>query len=84
MTVGKVHLTKNYARYRILDPRRFVKESLRTQPIGKHGTKRIAGELKSTDKYATQAILIPRQRYEKGERVKMKNGRPIITHSKRK
>lgn len=81
MTVGKVHLTKRYARYRIKEPNRFKRGSLRTQPLGTHGTKRIAGKLKSNNKYETQAILIPRKRYKAGERVKIVHGRPNITHA---
>jgi hypothetical protein len=83
-SVKHPHLTKNYARFRILDPKRFVKESMRTQKLGTHGTKRITGELKTNGEYATQAILIPRARYAKGDRVKMKDGRPIIVHKKKR
>lgn len=79
MTVGKVHLTEHFARYRIEPPSHFVKNSLRLQHLGKHGTERIAGRLKK-DGWKTQAILVPRERYEHGERVKIVKGRPIITH----
>lgn len=71
MVVGGVHLTKNYARYRLIDPGKFVPGSLRTHDIGRKGhTKRIAGRLRSTGKWATQAILIAREDYRKGMRLK--------------
>jgi hypothetical protein len=81
MTVGKVHLTKRFARYRIKNPSQFKKSTLRTQPLGTHGTKRITGKLKQSNKWDTQAILIPRKRYKAGERVTMVHGRPNITHA---
>lgn len=80
MTVGKVHLTKRFARYRITEPSKFKRKTLRTQPIGTHGTKRIAGKLKTTNRFKTQAILIPRKRYLAGEKVVMHKGRPSIVH----
>jgi len=80
MTIGKVHLTKKYARYRIVSPKRFKRGSFRTQKIGTHGTKRIAGVRKSTGRYSTQAILIPKSRYKEGERVIVRKGRASIVH----
>lgn len=66
MVVGGVHLTKNYARYRLIDPKKFIAGSLRTHDIGRKGhTKRIAGRLKSTGRWTTQAILILRDDYRK-------------------
>jgi hypothetical protein len=79
MTVGKVHLTKRYARYRIKNPSQFKKSTLRTHDIGRSGhSKRIAGKLKKNNRWVTQSILIARKDYKKGTRVKLKNGRPII------
>jgi len=71
MVIGKVHLTKNYARYRQIDPEKFVPGSFRTHDIGRTGhTKRIAGRLRSTGKWATQSILIARDDYNKGLRLR--------------
>lgn len=70
MTIGKVHLTENYARYRIKNPSEFEKSSFRTQDIGRAGhSKRIAGKLKSSGKWATQAILIALPDYKMGLRL---------------
>ena len=60
----KRHKTKNYMRYRIRSPKLFKKTSFRTLDIGrpkKHML--IRGKLKSTGKYATQAVIV-----EKGTR----------------
>src|SRR3990172_8321490 len=73
MTIGKVHLTENYARYRLREPNEFVKSSLRTHDIGRKGhAKRIAGKLKRSGKWETQAVLIARQDYAKGLRLTKK------------
>lgn len=83
MTVGKVHLTAHYARYRIKSPGAFRKGSFRTQDIGRKGhSKRIAGRLKKSGKWATQAILISRADYKKGTRVIKKRGRIAIKKGK--
>lgn len=75
----KPHFTKRYARYRIRDPKRFKKSSFRAHDIGRKGhSKRIAGKLKKTGKWATQAILVTRKDYKKGVRVVKKRGRAII------
>jgi len=67
----KIHKTKKYVRYRIRSPKLFVKSSFRTDDIGRPGhSKRIAGILKKTGKWATQAILISKEDYKKGYRVK--------------
>jgi hypothetical protein len=79
MTIGKVHLTKEYARYRVRNPKRFIAGSLRTQDIGRTGhSKRIAGRLRTTGKFATQAILIAKKDYVRGYRVRMQYNRPKI------
>ena len=71
MVIGKVHLTKNYARYRLVNPEKFVRGSLRTHDVGRKGhTKRIAGRLKTSGKWETQAILIARKDYDRGKRFK--------------
>jgi len=77
--VKKPHFTKRYARYRIRSPRRFIKSSFRTHDIGRpRHSKRIAGKLRSSGKWATQAMLITKGDYRKGYRVKMVSGRPKI------
>jgi len=69
MTIGKVHLTKRYARYRMRNPGEFIHGSFRTQDIGRLGhTKRIAGRLKSTGRWATQAILVNIKDWKRGYR----------------
>lgn len=79
MTIGKVHLTRQHARYRIRSPSKFIKGSFRTHDIGRAGhSKRIAGKLKDTGEWATQSILIAKKDYLKGYRVRMKYNRPII------
>jgi hypothetical protein len=71
MVIGRLHLTKDYARYRIRDPGDFIPGSFRTQDIGRKGhTKRIAGRLKRSGKWATQAILIDINDYMAGMRLK--------------
>lgn len=76
----KVHLTKRYARYRIKEPSEFKKGSFRTHDIGRKGhAKRIAGINKKTGKYETQSVIVSREDYKKGRRVKIgKYGRPMI------
>ena len=69
MTIGKVHLTEAYARFRLAQPGRFKPKSFRIQKLGK-GIERVAGKLKSTGKWQTQSVLIPKPLYEKGMRVK--------------
>jgi hypothetical protein len=81
--IKKPHLTKKYARYRVQEPSLFEKSSFRTQDIGrKEHSKRIAGIKKSSGKYETQAILIAKKDYEKGTKVKLKYGRPVIVKEK--
>ena len=79
----KVHLTKMYARYRIREPKEFIKSSFRTHDVGRVGhTKRIAGRLKKTRKWETQAIIISRADYNKGLRVGMLYGKPKLVRFK--
>ena len=60
-----IEITKRYERYRIRHPREFIKRSFRTHDIGKRGySKRIAGRLKSTRKWATQSLLISHEEPE--------------------
>jgi hypothetical protein len=48
-----------YLRVRVRAPSQFVKGSFRTQDIGRKGhSKRIAGRLKASGKWATQNFLI--------------------------
>ena len=76
----KPHLTTQYARYRIRNPSAFVRGSFRTHDIGRPmHSKRIAGRLKSTGKWSTQSMLITRSDYNKGYRIKMRYGRPVIS-----
>jgi hypothetical protein len=57
-------MTEKYARFRIKDPGRFKPSSLRTQSLGER-VKRVAGQLKSTGDWDTQALLIDRVAFEK-------------------
>jgi len=60
----KRHRTKNYVRYRIRNPKLFKKTSFRTLDVGRPGHHQlIRARLKSTGKYATQAVIV-----EKGTR----------------
>lgn len=62
LTIGRVHMTEKYARFRIKEPSKFKK--LRTQTLNDQ-VKRIAGQLKSTGDWDTQAILVDRKAFEK-------------------
>ncbi len=54
-----VDITARYERWRIRHPNEFIKGSFRTHDIGRVGfSKRIAGRLKKTGKWATQSLLI--------------------------
>jgi len=80
MVVGGVHITKRYARYRIRDPHLFKPGSFRTHDIGRRRhTKRIAGKLKSTGKWATQSIIVSKKDYLLGTRVKRIGKKYIIS-----
>jgi len=55
----KRHRTKSYVRYRIRSPRLFKKSSFRTLDVGRRGHHQlIRARLKSTGKYATQAVIV--------------------------
>jgi hypothetical protein len=54
-----VEYTEKFERHRIIDPSYIKKSSFRTHDIGKKGfSKRIAGQLKGTNKWVTQSLLI--------------------------
>ena len=75
----KKHFTKRYVRYRVRSPSLFKRTIFRTQDIGRKGhSKRIAGILKKTGTWATQAMLVTKKDYRNGVRVKKKYGRTII------
>ena len=72
-----VHITRNFARYRLRDPKDF--EKLRIKDVGRKGhTKFILGKVKGRNEWKIQAILISIADYKKGMRVRMNKGRPII------
>jgi len=55
----KKHRTKNYVRYRIRSPKLFKKTSFRTLDVGrKKHHQLVRARLKSTGKYATQAVIV--------------------------
>lgn len=65
----KVHKTRRYERHRIRSPKQFKKGSFRTHDIGRKGySKRIAGRLKSNDKWATQSLLVSHKESPKMKR----------------
>jgi hypothetical protein len=81
--IKRPRFTQKFARYRVKDPEKFREGSLRTHDIGRAGhSKRIAGQLKGTGKWETQAILVSRADYNKGTRVAEKYGKPIILKGK--
>lgn len=41
----RVHITKQYLRYRLLDPKKFKKKTFRTHRLYMNGVKAIVGEL---------------------------------------
>lgn len=62
----KIHETDRYIRVRIINPDRFIEGSFRTHDVGRKGhTKRIAGRLQSTGKWATQAWLFDKKQLPK-------------------
>lgn len=55
------HITEKYVRVRVRPPESFIKGSIRTHDIGRKGySKRLAGRMKKTGKWATQEFLIAR------------------------
>jgi hypothetical protein len=73
----------HYIRERIRSPKAF--KTLRTQIVGKH--RRIAGRLKSTGQWATQAILHPLKeeikRIKKGHAARVKRFKKYETKHKK-
>ena len=83
----RVHLTARYARYRVREPSRFDKSSLRTVRAGKWArgkAKLIRGALKSSGAYHTQAVLLKRKAYRAGYRVKRSGGKFRLTKKRKK
>lgn len=79
MVIGKAHITKRYERWRIRNPDKFKKRSFRTHDIGRKGySKRIAGQLKKTGKWATQSLLISRNEPEYKKKKLRKNAKNMI------
>lgn len=71
MTIGNVHLTKRYARYRIKSPSKFQKGTFKTIDVGRIGhTKIIIGRPKGQETTEAQAVLISIKDYEHGIRLK--------------
>jgi len=71
MTIGKVHLTKRYARYRLKSPSKFRKGTFKTLDVGRKGhTKIIIGRPRGKETTEAQAILISRKDYDNGMRLK--------------
>jgi hypothetical protein len=63
LTVGKVHYTARYARYRQKNPSLFEKNSFRIIDPGRPGhTKLIVGRLKGKTTTTVQSILKERKR----------------------
>lgn len=61
-----IEKTKNYTRYRIRDPKKFVKSSFRTLDIGrpkKHML--VRAKLKKTGKWATQSVMVEKGAWDR-------------------
>jgi hypothetical protein len=70
-----VRFTKNYARYRIIDPDKFESRTFRIIDPGRKGhTKLVVGKIKKDHKWKTQAVLISKKDYNKGIRYHSKGG----------
>ena len=77
--IMKPRITRRYARYRIEEPSKFLAGSFRMHDIGRKGhSKRVAGRLKRTGRWKTQAILIAKGDYKEGTRVAKTRGRTVI------
>lgn len=64
----KVHWPKRgrYVHIRVRSPRAFIRGSFRTHDIGRpEHSKRIAGRLKGSGKWATQAFLILKKEFNR-------------------
>jgi hypothetical protein len=58
-----------YHRIRVCDPKKFKAGSFRAHDIGRRGhSKRIAGRLKKSGKWATQAFLVSKTDWASGYR----------------
>lgn len=81
--IHKVHLTKQYARYRLKDPKKF--SAFRIKDVGRIGhTKIIVGKLKRSGKWVTQSILVNRKDYNAGLRVGFtQTGKPVVIKLKK-
>lgn len=56
--------TKNYVRFRIKNPRLFIKSSFRTLDIGKPmGHQLVRAKLKKTGRWATQSVIVEKRLY---------------------
>ena len=53
-----IEITDNYVRVRVREPKRFVRKSFRTHSLGRGWSKRVAGVLKDSGKWATQTYLV--------------------------
>jgi hypothetical protein len=73
VTIGSVHLTSNYARFRVRNPWTFTPSSFRTIGIGSNQRfKAVVGHLKTGKrKTKVQTVLIPRSDYAKGWSVQL-------------
>jgi len=57
-----VHSRGKYVRFRVREPTAFKTGTLRTHDVGRKGhSKRIAGRLKTSGKWATQAFLVAKR-----------------------
>jgi len=64
----EVRVSDRYIRIGLRSPEEFVPSSFRTHDIGRPGhSKRIAGILKSTGEWATQAWLINKEDFLRGD-----------------
>lgn len=85
MVIGKPHMTERYERWRIRDPREFDQRTFRTHDIGRPGySKRIAGRLNKTGRWATQALLIAHNEPAYKKKQMRKNVKEIIRKTRRK
>jgi len=64
----KIHVPKTgrYVHVRVRSPKQFKPKSFRTHDIGRAGhSKRVAGQLKRSGRWATQKYLIPKSEINK-------------------
>jgi hypothetical protein len=60
MTIGKIYYTKNYARIRLMNPKKFIKNYFRSLKIKKGYV--IVAKLKNSKKFKAQAVLLNRKK----------------------